>query len=280
MFAKCIKHEFRAMRRTLLPLYLVMPAISLLLGLLMILDGRVFTDNGNMGMDVFGVLMMLFLSFALFGVMIAISVVSFILIIRRFHTSFFTDEGYLSFTLPVTMDVHILSKLTVAVLWSALAVVDAIVCGALIGVGGWIGYDLAAGVQEEIQLIREFFVLVNDMITLNIGTGGMAISIVLGVLNLIVEVFMTVLVLYFAITVASLLAKKNRFLTGVVVYWATGVVFSIPTTAVEILFERIPMNPSTIGILYSAVTLLLNLIYTVACYIGIKWLMEKKLNLA
>ena len=113
MLGKLIKHEFRATRRIMLPLMAVVLLLSVFAG---------FSSRGLEGMS--GVNDVLFLRvlyfiilFSFFLSLFAVCVVSFVLMIQRFYRSLLRDEGYLSMTLPVSVDEHILSRLIVSVVW-------------------------------------------------------------------------------------------------------------------------------------------------------------------
>lgn len=118
MFLKLLKQDFRATARLMLPVY----AAAILLALfnrlsLALQNGRVESHFLYVFTQLASVLFVL--------TMAAIVVMSFVLMIWRFHKNYMTDEGYLMFTLPVSTTELILSKLTIAIGWflcSALVV--------------------------------------------------------------------------------------------------------------------------------------------------------------
>lgn len=109
MLSKLLKHEFRATGRIMGPLYLVLLATSV--GMRVSLQLLNHTDSRLLRM-LGGVLAMAYVV-AILGVCFA----AFGLMIQRFYWSLLTDEGYLMFTLPVSVHQHIWSKLIVSTVW-------------------------------------------------------------------------------------------------------------------------------------------------------------------
>ena len=109
MLRKLLKHEFRATGRIMGPLYLVLLATSV--GMRVSLQLLNHTDSRLLRM--LGGLLALAYVVAILGVCFA----AFGLMIQRFYRSLLTDEGYLMFTLPVSVHQHIWSKLIVSAVW-------------------------------------------------------------------------------------------------------------------------------------------------------------------
>lgn len=278
MFGKCVKHEFSATRRTMLPLCIAMLAMSVVMSLLLLLNGRIFTSEEMPGAELVNTLLIGFLGVALFGVMVAAAVVSFILIIRRFHTTLFTDEGYLSFTLPVTSAEHILSKFTVAALWMLISGVSVLLCYACISVGAWLGYG-SSEAADTLDMLTEMFRILFTDITQIYDRGSMAAIAIISVLNAVLKLAGMVMGLYLVISVSAAVAKKNRFVVGFLAYFAIGTVFSMLEEIASSVIGAFDMEITTASILLSVVILLLSAIRLIGCYIGTKWVMDKKLNL-
>lgn len=123
MLRKLLKHEFRATGRVMLPLYLVLLVTALGSNL----AGRKMFGSGSDILSLLGVLIVTAFGIAIFGVLL----MSFVLMIQRFYKNLLQDEGYLMFTLPVSVHQHIWSKLIVSVVWFA-ATILAIIAASLI----------------------------------------------------------------------------------------------------------------------------------------------------
>lgn len=109
MLRKLLKHEFRATARIMGPLYLVLLATAL--G--MRFSFQVLTRADSRMLNALGGLLSAAYVVAILGVCFA----AFGLMIQRFYRSLLTDEGYLMFTLPVSVHQHVWSKLIVSSVW-------------------------------------------------------------------------------------------------------------------------------------------------------------------
>ena len=110
MLGKLLKYECKATARVFLPLYgvlLVLAAIN-----------RVFTSIQSENMAIPQVVT----TTLLFGFIVAICVISFIVILQRFYKNLLGEEGYLMHTLPAPTWQHIFSKLLVAMMWNILTI--------------------------------------------------------------------------------------------------------------------------------------------------------------
>ncbi|MEE0775749.1 MAG: hypothetical protein U0M15_01655 [Bacillota bacterium] len=115
MLGKLLKYEFKATGRMLLPLYGAM-----------ILAGLVSSFVINR--DAFGATQVIF-TMVYVGICVAALVITLLLVIQRFNKNLLSDEGYLMFTLPVSTDSLIFSKLIVAVCWGIIGTIAGILSG-------------------------------------------------------------------------------------------------------------------------------------------------------
>ena len=245
MFGKSIKHELRATRRSLLPLLDSMLAVSLFIGLLFLADGFLFT---NADTD----------SFAIFS-------------------SFFTDEGYLTFTLPVSVNQHIMSKFTVAFLWQVASSIVALLCVVLIGVGALLGYGVADEFWVEMQeAFKGISFLFEDMVDLY-GVGNVVFAVVLAVAQMILSLVASIFMLYLAISLACMIAKRHRVLCGVACYFVINMVFSSLPSLANSIADMVDWDYAFYVFMIS--TVILTLIQILVSYIFTKWILTKKLNL-
>ena len=173
MFGKLVKHEFRATARIIPFVYLVTVFLALV---------HLLTVRLNLGI-------LANLSFVLVIIMCFAQVaVTVILIVWRYYKSLYSNEGYLTHTLPVTPSKHLWSKLLVGAVWYLTAMLlsfgtVAVVISADIQMKDIITYDrlvLLLGIQHN-QMI--FWVVVASML-------------VIGVVQTLAEA-------YFAITLGS-----------------------------------------------------------------------------
>lgn len=149
MLRKLIKHEFRATGRIMLPLLLAVLVLSAFAGLsihgferakdMRILQAMYGTTIGTFFLSLF-----------------AVAVVAVVLMIQRFYRSLLRDEGYISMTLPVSVDAHIWAKLLTSFVWFALdAILSALALGIVLSINVSLRDDLL--LWEMFEDFRYYF---------------------------------------------------------------------------------------------------------------------------
>ena len=198
--------------------------------------------------------------------------VEFILLLR-FYKSRFTDEGYLTFTLPVKTEEIFLSSYAVALLWSLIA---AAVIAASVGLAAVLGAGDRLG--EIFQDISGDYVCVIE------GQPGYRCFTALSVLQTVVSVFYSLMMLMTGITMGCVLAKKHKLLASVGLcyglHMAVGVADSILTMVPALLMNfGAEQNYYIYSSFTLAISILLQLALTIGGYLLSVHLMQKKLNL-
>ena len=124
MLVKLIKYEFKATWRKFLPIYGILIVFTIISKL----------TNGFKGAsqptDVSGSISKLVSDLSIFlqvACIIGLIAVTLYVIVERFYKNFFGDEGYLTFTLPISPWKHLTAKLTVSVFWTMVSVIIGIV---------------------------------------------------------------------------------------------------------------------------------------------------------
>lgn len=110
MLRKLMKHELRSTMRTMLPLFAVVLALSICVSF-MVRTGAMDSDS---------TILSIFCALITGGYGIALGacfVVVLVLMINRFRTNLLGDEGYVMFTLPVSVHQLIWSKILISCLW-------------------------------------------------------------------------------------------------------------------------------------------------------------------
>ena len=121
MVKKLIKHEIDYYFRTLiifLPMILVFGIVTAIVGLF---EGKEIIDSIIYIIVVSSSMVMLYVS------SIVCLVLTGILSVTRFYKNLFTQEGYLTLSLPITYKQHILVKLLVAIICEILTAVVVVV---------------------------------------------------------------------------------------------------------------------------------------------------------
>lgn len=125
MLGKLIKNEFRAVNRLLIPIHLILVAVTILgrfyVQFVLTNQHIPFARSNFSALEVWGILLNSMLVVVYVVALIAVNIItSLYLRILRFRKNLFTDEGYLMHTLPVSPAAHIWSKTIVTFLWSLI----------------------------------------------------------------------------------------------------------------------------------------------------------------
>ena len=115
MVKKLFKHEIFALWRLMAPIWGVLFGVSILGRFIQLFEQETVAYDIVSGSAIFFYIVAL----------LACLVCPFVFAITRFYRNLFKGEGYLTLTLPVTTDQHILVKLVVAVLTELTTLVAA-----------------------------------------------------------------------------------------------------------------------------------------------------------
>ena len=213
MLRKLMRYDFRAVRGMWLIMALTLPVMSLLTGGAFSLKSALsYGDTGYILVTVIsGLLMFLF-----FMTFIAAIVLTLLFCHRRFYTNFFTDEGYLTFTLPVKRRDLVLSK-TVCTFVMTLGMVAVCVVSLLLlalTAGEW--NDMVVGWAGG--LFKRLFAQFGGITTLYIIEAFFLLLLLLCFYQFIIQ---------FSITVGSIVAKKHKILAAIGIYYVASNVLEL-----------------------------------------------------
>lgn len=273
MFGKSMKYEFKAVARKIVPLFITVLVISVLLGVTFIVDGRVIpsapeAENPYAAERIID-LMQWILVAGLIIMIFVVSIAVFVLMIKRFYSSFFTDEGYLTFTLPVSVDCHLMTKIVSMLIWSFFGSIVTALSYLIIGGGIEIGYGVISDIADQ---AREVLSELGEILSLiwKEYTGSVVLSFFYSALYIIIEI----LLLYFGISLGCMLSKKHRVITSIVCIVGISIVFSF----VDAVVSEIASVASDPFILLVSLVILA-LVKLILLYLGTKTILVKKLNL-
>ena len=214
---------------------------------------------------------------------VAFSFITVIFVYTRFYKNFFTDEGYLTFTLPVKRGQLLNSKIITSVVASSLT-------------GFVIFFDiliaLAVGIPDVIfdkrlwtEVLDEFILEVIN----GAGLGYFLIYILEILLALLLLSIFTTLFVFCCITVGSIIAKKAKIITSIGIYYAANSVFTFVVQMFGLFgIESLGVWLSRIDENHFAPVLALLLLCGIL-FIGVfcavlyslqYWLLDRKLNLS
>lgn len=215
---------------------------------------------------------------ALLG-LVVVAILSFVLVNVRFYKNLFTDEGYLTFTLPVKRSDLLNSKLLLGVTFSVLTT--------------WL---LTADILIMLSLpypdtVARFFESLWELFyypTLTDALYSIAYIlefILIGLLSLLLSTQF----LYACITVTSLITKKARVLITIGIYYSVG---SVTTFVTQMFFTfgipsitrwlvAVPTNLHNITVVLIMLSIIAFLVIaSTLLYVFEYWLLDRKLNLS
>lgn len=142
MLGKVMKHDFRANGRLLLPLCGLGLASSAIVRLLIWMSPMLWQPI-QQAVGVAAVSM---------GVLVILAVISLsmVIVVYRFYQTFASNQGYLTFSLPVSVGTQLASRLLVSVICMAASAVVAFLCASIIIPDFWgVVAELAAAISAE-----------------------------------------------------------------------------------------------------------------------------------
>ena len=279
MFANLLKYEFKHSSRILVPVnfgallisafgFFVMLAITYLMNL--------------QSFETFLLIGLLYLLW--YGLVFAMSLCStatMIILSVQFYRNKFTDQGYLTFTLPVSTHKILISSLINYVFWS-------IVTGIISYVGATIMY--APMIIYEMEMLPMISIdMQNVWTTIFSQIGASEVFYIILYIIAIATVFLCAglaigILPYFAITLACTLVRKVRLLLafgiGYVIYMI-GYVITIAIPFTEMLVYGILLPELSYPVLVPSLLLLavLYILFAIGGYFLMHYLTDKKLNL-
>lgn len=223
MLNKLLKYEFKAQSRLIVPMLFSIVAGGFLASLLMAVELRMPIPYGRFEniMRSSASLLATLLVIAIFAANLVIS----FLIIQRYYKNFFTDEGYLTFTLPVTEGQQIFTKLFAATIWSIAAFL-AFILAILFMVSFGTSSESFFNADMWRDFIFEFDRFWHAMIE-EIGVANAVLFIVELALLALVSVPSSFIVFYYAITQGCTAVRKNKILASVGIYLLANIVIQI-----------------------------------------------------
>lgn len=260
MLGKLIKHEWKAVGKVLAIMHVAL--------LLMAVIGKIM-----LSIDVLQKMEVMWVS--LLGIyvlsVIAVGVGTHIYLAMRFYKNMYTDEGYLSFTLPVKPWEHIFSKTLISSIW---ILIDGVVIVASIFI-----LVMYKGMGTEILQGWNQFVA-------ELTAGGMVISwkVIQVVITAIISLVSIPLTYYFSISIGQLF-NSHKMLAAVVVYFISVNVLQVVSTVISagylIVIPETVMETEMIDMFGGMLNigLIEQIIVAVGFWLIINFIMNKKLNL-
>lgn len=274
MFAKLLKHEWRSTREMLGILCLISLGASLLGGLTMCYLFYVSSHDGG-GSEALKILSVLFMIAAMIALAV-VGVAAVVVYMGRFYKSRFTDEGYLTFTLPVNTHQNLLASLVNTAIGMVLMTLVICLSGCL-----WMVIAFA-GVEGFYQTVWEHFPELWEKFWSLVQTHAGEIPwgvMARGMLSALTGAINSLVMLMLAVTVGSLIAKKHKILAAVAVFYGIHVLISIATAF--LMSATVALSGGALAAMsgYFGRTALLMTALSLGGYFLMYWLVDRKLNL-
>lgn len=280
---KILKHDFKSTYKEFLAMFAGLIVLSILMGIVLLIDVK----------NIFSIMIMATLFVFYYFAFIAIGIMWIICVIQSFNKKFFTKEGYLTFTTPVSIDNLIISKLIVNFIWFILA-----------GVVYIISFLILFFAATRGQFFREMFDTIIQMVQWCFHYPSIFIT---SIVKCVIYVISLMLTLFFTLSLLnSGKVRKGRVLLTLLLYGSilsiSSLIIStlaIPTVGLAVTEDSycavtigfgwtipyigvtIPFNGSdSMGLVYfNFVHILLQLGYIVGLYFLSRRLLVSKLEL-
>lgn len=221
MLGKLIKHDFKSLSKVLFPTQIAVVGATIIATLGFAFNVR----SGYSQAEAFGFMNLIrlltgFLSAMMLLAIIAASVLVAFMIFQRFYKNLMCDEGYLTFTLPVTTSEILWSKLITATLWTIISSVVIVVCVNIFMLFG----TADSGIMnlEVYRQIGKALAAVNE----TIGARVIWPILEFGLLMLVSTVN-KIFQVYLAIIIGGVVSQKHKILASIGFYFVISIAVSM-----------------------------------------------------
>lgn len=274
MFAKLLKYEWKANA----PLLGVLSAAAVGVGLMGGIAMRVsaIPAEGELGEALSNSFLGLSYTFVMFALMLYVAAVS-IILIYRFYKSKFAEQGYLTFTLPVTGHQILLSSLVSMLLWEAIAVITAVASMLIMSLIDSIGREATDAVASMREIFDDMFFYLNEK-----ELAQLRLTALLTLLQIPVAWVYGNILTMTSITIGAAWAKKHKLLASFAIFYGASYLLSFVSgiiTAMAAIVGSLEENPFLTVQAGMAANLVIEILLTVGGYFLAHYMMTKKLNL-
>ncbi|MBQ7379534.1 MAG: hypothetical protein IJW70_07665 [Clostridia bacterium] len=245
MFKKCLKYDLKAFSKIWLIAAAVVLVVSILGG---IGFGSMFTASATMDEMESQNIQLSDWESALLTVRMMLGVISYMIMIYslviftagtsimlyvHYYRKFFTDQGYLTFTLPVSRSTHFWSKTVSGLIYTAasglVCVLSIIIVLLCVLIAALIAPDSMQ--QLDLSVLTQFLQSPHFVYFLA--------AALLGVILLIAVAFASLVLQYLIITLAATMFRKLKVLSVIVAYYVINNIVAIPVIYVGMFYAII-----------------------------------------
>lgn len=294
MLGRLIKHDFRSLSRVLMPTQLAILGATVIAtaGFAVNIRSGYSSFNGDFAAQALRVVTAFLSGLMLVAIFASVFLVAFI-IFQRFYKSFMCDEGYLTFTLPVTTSQLLWSKLITALLWSIINGAVLLVCIFI-----FMAFGTSTKAFFNAELFRQMGLFFSEANAL-FGARLILPSFEFIVMMLITLAF-NIISVYLSLIIGGVLSQAHKILAAIGVYFGINIVVGILTSIAQTIWFTSVFTGSNAIISYSLDTatpaqafdaifaavnplllfiIILSAVLSVAFFILSHYLLKNKLNL-
>ena len=225
MVKTLLKHEFMGLGRFLTPMYIILVALAVITRVI-----AFFETDGL----IYDIVLGSSIAVLLIAMMVAL-IYTIVCCVIRFYKNLFSKEGYLTFTLPVSATGHLLTKLFTAVVYYLATCTLIFVC-----------FCIAASGDLLIEIIKAAgYILGKAAHTLGANLGLYFAELALYMLVAICSGML----LFYACMCIGQLARKNRILLALGIYFGYYYIIQIIVTIFIMYLASIENTPAFLNIL-------------------------------
>lgn len=223
MLKKLMKYDFREQGREQWPLQLAVVVGGLLAGicLAVIMTAAMTAPEVSQPTPMHTILIVL-ITLIMICIM-ASSIITQVLVAKQYYQNCFSDEGYLTFTLPVKTTDVLVSKLLTGGAWVMINLIAVLIGLALFLLVGFGATPYSAEIAEGFAELKAEFVRMG----LEVNVPWICIKYFL---LLLISSVAGVAMLQFVVTLGNQLAKKHKVLCAVAIYLLLSFVISIASS--------------------------------------------------
>ncbi len=225
MFRKLLKYEFKSQQKIFSVLSFAALGAGLVGGLVLWLLVDVLENVENSTAAAVGSILSTFLLIGVMLALVAYVIAVWIMLLYRFYKHHFSQEGYLTFTLPVTTHQTLLASILNLVIWEliALAVFACAICMIF-------APSLTFAWKESIPEIKMVFRNFKEAFSYIEG-GYLAVQILVTVSSWLYAVIVPLT----CISLGCLLSKKYRILISFAIYYGLQLAVSMITGVISVI---------------------------------------------
>lgn len=273
MLGKLFKTEFKASGRLYLPLYICVIFFAIV-ERIMINIYRIPENEESVVLGIlFGAITVIFVI-----IICSVCVSGQFVSIYRFYKSVFTDEGYLTNTLPVKSSSIVISKLLVGVLYTVFSYIVLLISGFIIVAG-----DLFTRFLDEMEMslgLKNTNIGLMDFMLNSIWNLKLTIALLIALV--IVSLFFNILIFYISFAIGNMVNRK-KVLLSIIIYIAIVNALAFIGAGIAMFVDRLSLGDTMLIINIVNITLAIILVGTIVgsliCYFVTNKIIKSRLNL-